>query len=115
MTSCSIVRMIVSIMVVSVPFSLMSAGVSHAERITIETVPVGNPGNAGELSGKGAAGYGADRVCGRVGYHYNIGKYEVTNAQYAAFLNAVWGRTRVAGSPSMPMCPQVGNTPPRPT
>ena len=57
--------------------------------VTIETVPVGNPGNAGELSGKGAGGYGADRVCGRVGYRYNIGKYEVTNAQYAAFLNSV--------------------------
>ena len=57
--------------------------------IDIETVPVGNPGNAGELSGAGAGGYGADRVCGAVAYHYNIGKYEVANAQYATFLNAV--------------------------
>ena len=63
--------------------------VARAEKITIATVPVGQPGNAGELSGKGAGGYGADRVCGRVGYRYHIGKYEVTNAQYTAFLNAV--------------------------
>ncbi len=57
--------------------------------VVIETVIVGNPGNAGELSGEGAGGIGPDRICGAVGYVYNIGKYEVTNAQYAEFLNAV--------------------------
>jgi formylglycine-generating enzyme required for sulfatase activity len=57
--------------------------------VVIETVPVGNPGNAGELSGAGAGGYGPDRICGAVDYTYNIGKYEVTTGQYAAFLNAV--------------------------
>jgi formylglycine-generating enzyme len=57
--------------------------------VTIDTVPVGNPGNAGELSGAGAGGYGPDRICGAVGYTYNIGKYEVTAGQYCAFLNAV--------------------------
>ena len=57
--------------------------------VNIETVPVGNPGNAGELSGSGAGGVGPDRICGSVGYAYNIGKYEVTNGQYAEFLNAV--------------------------
>ncbi|MGB2985088.1 MAG: hypothetical protein WBE26_04325, partial [Phycisphaerae bacterium] len=31
--------------------------------MVIETVPVGNPGNAGELSGEGAGGYGPDRIC----------------------------------------------------
>jgi sulfatase modifying factor 1 len=47
--------------------------------ITIATVPVGNVGNAAEPS----TTYGA------VSYNYNIGKYEVTEGQYTAFLNAV--------------------------
>ncbi|NLX14438.1 MAG: formylglycine-generating enzyme family protein [Phycisphaerales bacterium] len=57
--------------------------------ISIETVPVDNPGNAGQLSGTGAGGYGQNRVCGAVDYAYNIGKYAVTAGQYTAFLNAV--------------------------
>jgi hypothetical protein len=57
--------------------------------VTIETVHVGNPGNFGELSGADASGYGPDRICGAVGYTYNIGKYEVTAGQYSEFLNAV--------------------------
>ena len=56
--------------------------------VTILTVPVGNPGNAGELSGAGAGGSGPDAIVGSVSYNYRIGKYEVTNAQYAEFLNA---------------------------
>jgi len=63
--------------------------VSAASAVNIETVPVGNPGNAGELSGEGAGGSGPDRICGAVAYAYNIGKYEVTAGQYTAFLNAV--------------------------
>jgi formylglycine-generating enzyme len=47
--------------------------------ITIDTVPVGNAGNANDPS----TGYGA------VGYQYGIGKFEVTLNQYSAFLNAV--------------------------
>jgi len=47
--------------------------------ITYELVPVGNPGNApDELTG-----------FGDVDHDYQIGKYEVTIGQYAAFLNAV--------------------------
>ncbi len=57
--------------------------------ITIETVPVGNPGNAGEWTGDSYGGWGPDHVCGAVAYAYNIGKYEVTAGQYCAFLNAV--------------------------
>lgn len=63
-----------------------------ASGVTIETVPVGNTGNVGELSGESAGGAdpaGPNRVCGAVGYEYLIGKYEVTNAQYCEFLNAV--------------------------
>jgi formylglycine-generating enzyme len=55
---------------------------------SLEMVPVGDPGNVGELSGHGAGGYGPDRICGAVGYSYNIGKYEVTAGQYTEFLNA---------------------------
>lgn len=62
------------------------AGAVSASALTIETVPVGNPGNAGELSG---GGFGWDRICGAVGYSYNIAKYEVTAGQYTDFLNAV--------------------------
>ena len=47
----------------------------------IEFVPVGNAGNLADTE----TGYGA------VAYDYNIGKYEVSNTQYADFLNAVVG------------------------
>jgi len=50
---------------------------------------VGNPGNAGELSGGGAGGYGPDRICGAVDYYYKVGKFEVTAGQFTEFLNAV--------------------------
>ena len=50
--------------------------------VNIETVPVGNPGNAADTR-YATPGYGS------VGYAYNIGKYEVTASQYTAFLNAV--------------------------
>jgi sulfatase modifying factor 1 len=52
--------------------SAVSAGVN------IETVTVGNPGNAADTTGFGA-----------VGYTFNMGKYEVTAGQYTLFLNAV--------------------------
>ncbi len=53
--------------------------------ISIETVRVGDAGNQAdtEVMQDGTTGYGS------VGYTYNIGKYEVTAAQYTAFLNAV--------------------------
>jgi len=47
--------------------------------VNIETVTVGDAGNAGN-----ALYYG---TFGSVGYNYNIGKYEVTTAQYVNFLN----------------------------
>lgn len=52
--------------------------------VTIEWVTVGDPGNSGDpLTFTGPVPYGA------VGYEYRIGKFEVTNEQYAVFLNAV--------------------------
>jgi len=59
---------------------LLAAGAVQATTITIDTVTVGNPGNAADDTGYGA-----------VAYAYNIGKYEVTAGQYTAFLNAVGG------------------------
>jgi formylglycine-generating enzyme required for sulfatase activity len=53
----------------------------------MEMVTVGDPGNVGELSGR--ADLGTERLCGAVPYVYQIGKYEVTNAQYRQFLNSV--------------------------
>ncbi|CAK9078657.1 PEP-CTERM sorting domain-containing protein [Durusdinium trenchii] len=50
-----------------------------AAPITIDTVPIGNLGNSADTYGIGL---------GAVSYAYNIGTTEVTNAQYAAFLNA---------------------------
>ncbi len=58
--------------------------------VVIDTVTVGNPGNAGENSGESEpGGYGPDRVCGAVDYVYRIGKFEVAAGQYTEFLNAV--------------------------
>jgi formylglycine-generating enzyme required for sulfatase activity len=53
--------------------------------IAIDVVPIGNPDNAPdtEVMSDGTTGYGS------VGYIYQIGKYEITNAQYVGFLNSV--------------------------
>jgi formylglycine-generating enzyme required for sulfatase activity len=48
--------------------------------VTVDYISVGNAGNAADTTGFGA-----------VDYAYKIGKYEVTNAQYAQFLNAKAG------------------------
>ena len=57
---------------------------------SLETVPVGNPGNAPDMRynldpyyGGRPEGYGA------VSYEYRISKFELTAGQYCAFLNAV--------------------------
>lgn len=56
-----------------------------AQPVVIPTVPIGNPGNAPDtvIMSDGTTGYGD------VGYDFEMGTHEVTNAQYAAFLNAV--------------------------
>ena len=51
--------------------------------VTVDWVTVGDPGNAGDPAFQG------DTVgSGSVNYVYQISKYEVTNSQYAQFLNA---------------------------
>lgn len=60
--------------------TMLGLGAFHASaEITIPTVPIGNAGNAADPT----TGFGS------VAYTYNVGSTEVTNAQYAAFLNAV--------------------------
>ena len=68
-------------LVVLAVFSFVS---STFATVTIDWVTVGNPGNAADTvkMNDGTTGYGA------VGYQYNIGKNDVTVAQYAEFLNA---------------------------
>jgi formylglycine-generating enzyme required for sulfatase activity len=53
---------------------------SASASVTIDYVSVGNAGNAADPA--------TGSLYGAVAYAYQIGKYEVTNAQYGAFLNA---------------------------
>lgn len=53
----------------------------NAAPIGMDTVYVGDPGNPVDV--------GAANMYGSVDYGYYIGTYEVTNAQYVAFLNSV--------------------------
>ena len=55
---------------------------ASAKAVTIEWTIVGNPGNAGDTTG-------APNPAGAVDYVYRISKHEVTNNQYAEFLNQV--------------------------
>jgi len=66
--------------------AVVLACASDAQAVSIDTVTVGNPGNAGDtqiMTIDGTTGYGV------VGASYSIGKYEVTAGQYTEFLNAV--------------------------
>ena len=59
------------------PLLLAALASSASASITMDYVSVGHAGNAADSTGYGA-----------VAYAYQIGTYEVTNAQYGAFLNA---------------------------
>ena len=54
--------------------------------IGYQFVTVGNPGNSNDVVEQGT---GSGLYLGGVNYIYNMGKYDVTVSQYAAFLNAV--------------------------
>src|SRR4029453_17023548 len=64
---------------------------SAASAVTIDWTFVGNPGNACDTQSQGCFG--------SVGYGYSIATFEVTNAQYTAFLNAVADTAANALSP----------------
>jgi formylglycine-generating enzyme required for sulfatase activity len=59
-----------------------------ASAVTIDWVTVGAPDNAADTDPVNC-GPSSASPCGTVATPYKIGKYEVTNAQYAEFLNAV--------------------------
>ena len=63
--------------------SLILAAGSSSSAVTMDWTPIGDPGNACDPQSQGCFG--------SVPYSYYIGTYEVTNAQYAEFLNAVAG------------------------
>ena len=67
---------------------------ASATTITIDTVPVGNPGNAPDPN--------TFNLYGSVSYDYRIGTTEVTNAQYAAFLNLKAASDPLALYPAFP-------------
>ncbi len=73
-------------MTIAAAVGVVLAGASGVQAdVVIDTVRIGNAGNAGDTrypSG-GVSSFGG------VDYPYNIGKYEVTAGQYAAFLNAM--------------------------
>ena len=85
--------------------SLSLSIASAASGITIDWTSIGNPANPAdtEVLVDGTTGYGS------VPYAYNIGTYEVTNAQYTAFLNAV-AKTDTNGlyDPNMALASQYG-------
>src|SRR5213595_938486 len=70
----------------SYAFVIVFTCAASAPAITINTVSVGNPGNAADTRYIDAS---HPNGVGAVSYSFNIGKTEVTNAQYVAFLNAV--------------------------
>ena len=76
-----------TIIVAAVAVLLAAAAVQAA--ITIETVHVGDPGNAVDprYAAPNYPYYGNGVGFGAVAYEYNIGKYEVTAGQYTEFLN----------------------------
>jgi formylglycine-generating enzyme required for sulfatase activity len=66
--------------------SLAATALAQPDPSGIEFVTIGNPGNANWTGG----GFNNNR--GQVNYEYRIGKYEVTTAQWASFMNAALDR-----------------------
>ena len=84
---CAAARLLLAFLLL--PVTLLWFSATAACALTIETVVVGNPGNAGNedfgLTGVRRPIY----PLGVVDYVYKIGKFEVTNSEYSEFLNAV--------------------------
>ena len=66
---------------------LLLAPAASAE-VTMDWVTVGGAGNVGDPQ-ESCRSCGPGTTFGAVSYEYQIGKYEVTNAEYTEFLNAV--------------------------
>src|SRR5690606_38893373 len=64
--------------------ALALALAAPAGAVTLEWVAIGAPGNAPDVASNCNAA-----SCGAVSHEYEIGRYEITNDQYAEFLNAV--------------------------
>lgn len=69
--------------------------------VTFDWVTVGNPGNAADPLNEGEI-----PGIGSFDYEYRIAKHEVTNDQYAEFLNAVAGDHNGLYHPSMDSSPR---------
>jgi hypothetical protein len=69
-------------LVLFAPVFVLLLALPARSEVTFEWVAVGDPGNACDDQG-------LDGCFGSVAYAYEIGKFEVTNAQYAELLNAV--------------------------
>lgn len=81
--------------------SIVATSTRAEPLVNIDTVAVGNPGNSDFIRGFAGGGFGdaagaeqyemlfGVKPPGAVAYAYRIGKFEVTIAQYTAFLNAV--------------------------
>ncbi len=78
-------RRLVSLNAFLALLALVATFAADARAVTIATVPVGNAGNAGDPATDPADPFG---YYGSVAYNYRIGTTEVSNAQYAEFLNA---------------------------
>jgi formylglycine-generating enzyme len=70
----------ISLKALALGLACLVAAPAGAAQITYDMVTVGDPRNANDTGGSGI---------GAVAYSYQIGKYDVTIGQYAAFLNAV--------------------------
>jgi formylglycine-generating enzyme required for sulfatase activity len=69
------------------PLAALSLVTPAFAAFNMDYVTIGNAGNAADTADGDVFTEGIQRF-GSVGYVYQIGKYEVTNAQYAEFLNA---------------------------
>jgi len=88
------------------PASLARADVFHMPtgQTSLQFVTVGDPGNLADSASHSGVGTNTSpgTGLGAVGYKYSIGVYDVTAAQYTAFLNAV-ARTDTYGLYSLSM------------
>src|SRR5688572_12109094 len=80
---------------------------SSASAVTMDWTPIGNPGNACDPH---VDAFLNPYCVGGVDHTYSISTYEVTNSQYAEFLNAV-----AASDPNGLYNPNMGSPPPVPT